>query len=216
MWKIGRQMTINREVITLTRTYLTSMIVTARQPTTLSHERRQSGRTVGLRIAAVAETTLSEGSVVTPATKARIDVAVIMDRVRHAEELTTLPTTVTSVPSLQRRFKLGSPPTETGLIPIGLPQLASPPIDADSVYAFVGESLWLKTQRREEVNKVKTMEIEKERNGSFSGGENNERRNDEWNGGSSEGLVSSVTQKTWHDYQPKNVMKLLSGERLGG
>ncbi|GMF48141.1 unnamed protein product [Phytophthora fragariaefolia] len=120
--------------------------------------------------------------------------AVSMDRVRHAEELTTLPTTVTSVPSLQRRIKLDSPPTETGLVPLGLPQLASPPVDADCVYAFVGESKWLKTQRREEVNEVKTIEIEKERNGSFGAGES-ERRYDEWNGGSSEGLMSSVTQK---------------------
>ncbi|GMF23798.1 unnamed protein product [Phytophthora fragariaefolia] len=104
---------------------------------------------------------------------------------------------------------------QTGLVPIGLPQLASPPVDADGVCAFVGESKWLKTQRREEVNEENTVEIEKERNGSFGGGESDERRNDEWNGGSSEGLVSSVTQKTWHDYQPKNVIKLLSGERLG-
>ncbi|GMF34799.1 unnamed protein product [Phytophthora fragariaefolia] len=47
--------------------------------------------------------------------------------------------------SLQRRLKLGSPSTETGLVPIGLPQLASPSVDADCVYAFVGERKWLKT-----------------------------------------------------------------------
>ncbi|GMF60151.1 unnamed protein product [Phytophthora fragariaefolia] len=40
--------------------------------------------------------------------------------------------------------------------------------------------------------------------GTFGGGESDERRNGEWNGGSSDGLVSSVTQKTWHDYQPEN------------
>ncbi|GMF15358.1 unnamed protein product [Phytophthora fragariaefolia] len=112
-------------------------------------------------------------------------------------------------------FKLGSPPTETGLAPIGLPQLASPPLDGACVYAFVGESKWLKTQRREEVNEVNTTETEKQRNGSFGGGESDERRNDEWNSGSSEGLVSSVTRKTWHDYQPESKIKLLSGERLG-
>ncbi|GMF39354.1 unnamed protein product [Phytophthora fragariaefolia] len=89
---------------------------------------------------------------------------------------------------------IGTPPTETGLVPIGLPQLASPPVDADCVYAFVGESKWLKTRRREEVNEVNTTEIEKERNGSFGGGESDERMNDDWNSGSSEGLVSSVTQ----------------------
>ncbi|GMF15171.1 unnamed protein product [Phytophthora fragariaefolia] len=117
--------------------------------------------------------------------------------------------------SLQQRFKLGSPPTETGLVPIGLPQLASPPVDADDVYAFVGESKWLKTQRREEANEVKMMKIEKERNGSFHGGEIDERRYDGWNGGSSEGLVASVAQKPWHDYQPENAIELLSGESLG-
>ncbi|GMF52944.1 unnamed protein product [Phytophthora fragariaefolia] len=191
------------------------MIVTSRPPTTLNAEVRQSGRTAGLRTAAVAETSLTEGSTATPATKALTDVVVSMDRVQHARELTIPPTTVSSVPSLQRRFKLGSPPTETGLVPIGLPQLASPPVDADCVYAFVGESKWLKTQRREEVNEVNTTEIEKERNGSFGGGESDERGNDEWNGGSTEDLVSSVTQTTWHDYQPENVIKLLSGEILG-
>ncbi|GMF57258.1 unnamed protein product [Phytophthora fragariaefolia] len=35
------------------------------------------------------------------------------------------------------------------------------------------------------------------------------------NSGGSEGLVSSVTQKTWQDYHPENVIELLSGERLG-
>ncbi|GMF52035.1 unnamed protein product [Phytophthora fragariaefolia] len=115
----------------------------------------------------------------------------------------------------RRTEAIGTPPTETGLVPIGLPQLASPPVDADYVYAFVGESKWLKTQRREEVNEVDTTEIEKERNGSFGGGESDERKNEGWNSGGSEGLVSSVTKKPWHDYQPENVIKLLSGERLG-
>ncbi|GMF55661.1 unnamed protein product [Phytophthora fragariaefolia] len=123
---------------------------------------------------------------------------------------------VAAVNDPERRTEaIGTPPTETGLVSIGLPQLASPPVDADCVYAFVGESKWLKTQRREEVNEVNTTEIEKERNGSFGGGESDERKNEEWNSGCSEGLVSSVTQKTWHDYQPENVIKLLSGERLG-
>ncbi|GMF81645.1 unnamed protein product [Phytophthora fragariaefolia] len=92
MWRIGRQMKINREAITLTRTTPTSMTVTPRPPMTLSVELRQSGRTAGLKTAAVEETSLTEGSTVTPATKARTDVAVSIVRVRHAEELTTLPT----------------------------------------------------------------------------------------------------------------------------
>ncbi|GMF23701.1 unnamed protein product [Phytophthora fragariaefolia] len=62
---------------------------------------------------------------------------------------------------------------------------------------------------REEVTEVKTMELEKERNGTFGGGQSHDRRYNEWNGGSSEGLVSSVIKKTGHDYQPKNVIKLL-------
>ncbi|GMF37969.1 unnamed protein product [Phytophthora fragariaefolia] len=160
-------------------------------------------------------TFLTEGSTVTHATKGPTEVAVGLDRVWRAEELTTLPTTATSVPSLHRRFKLGSPPTETGLAPIELPQLASPPVDADCVYAFVDESKWLKSQRREEADEVKTMEIEKERNGSFGGGEIDERIYDVWNGDSSEGFVSSIAKKIWHDYQPENVIKMLSGERLG-
>ncbi|GMF57059.1 unnamed protein product [Phytophthora fragariaefolia] len=101
------------------------------------------------------------------------------------------------------------------LAPIGLPQLASPPVDADCVYAFVAESKWLKTQRREEANEVKTMEIEKERNGSFGGGEIDERKYHEWNDDRSEGLVLSIARKTWHEYEPKDAIKLLSGERLG-
>ncbi|GMF53793.1 unnamed protein product [Phytophthora fragariaefolia] len=115
----------------------------------------------------------------------------------------------------RRTEAIGTPPTETGLVPIELPQLVSPPVDADCVYSFVGESKWLKTQRSEEANEAQMMEIDKERNGNFGGGGSDERRNDEWNGGSSEGLVSSVTQKTWHDYEPEYVIKLLSGERLG-
>ncbi|GMF28518.1 unnamed protein product [Phytophthora fragariaefolia] len=42
-----------------------------------------------------------------------------------------------------------------------------------------------------------------------------ERKYDEWNDDSSEGLVSSIARKTGHDYKPENEIKLLSGERLG-
>ncbi|GMF27873.1 unnamed protein product [Phytophthora fragariaefolia] len=215
MWRIGRQMVINREAIMLIRTTLTSMIVTSRPPTTLNTELRQSGRTTGLRTAADAETSLAEGSTATPTTKALTNVVVSMDRVQHAEELTIPPTAVSSVvncalkctTSATRQLKLGCPNRAA--------TVSLPPVDTDCVYAFVGESKWLKTQRREEVNEVNTTEIEKERNGSFGGGESHERETEEWNSVGLEGLVSSVTQKTWHDYQPENVIKLLSGERLG-
>ncbi|GMF24388.1 unnamed protein product [Phytophthora fragariaefolia] len=62
---------------------------------------------------------------------------------------------------------------------------------------------------------VNTTEIEKKRNRCFGGGESDERKPEEWNSGGSEGLMSSVTQKTWQDYHPEIVIKLLSGERLG-
>ncbi|GMF34049.1 unnamed protein product [Phytophthora fragariaefolia] len=125
------------------------------------------------------------------------------------------PTTVSSVVSYASRCT--TPATRQPKL--GCPNRAAtvslPPVDTDCVYALVGESKWLKTQRREKVNEVNTKEIEKERNGSFGGGESDERKTEEWNRGGSEGLVSSVTQKTWHDYQPENVIELLSGERLG-
>ncbi|GMF44546.1 unnamed protein product [Phytophthora fragariaefolia] len=44
--------------------------------------------------------------------------------------------------TLQRPFKLGSPPTETGLDPIGLSQLAAPAIEAECIFAFVGKYEW--------------------------------------------------------------------------
>ncbi|OWY91077.1 hypothetical protein PHMEG_00040499 [Phytophthora megakarya] len=34
------------------------------------------------------------------------------------------------------------PPTETGLVPIGPPQLAEPAVDADCLFAFAGEVKW--------------------------------------------------------------------------
>ncbi|GMF51973.1 unnamed protein product [Phytophthora fragariaefolia] len=112
-----------------------------------------------------------------------------------------------TVPAIRRSSAYTvSPPTETALVPIGLPQLASPPVDADCVYAVVGESKWLKTQRREEVNEVNTTEIEKERNGSLGGGEGDERKNEEWNSGGSEGLVSSVTKKTGMTTNPRMIL----------
>ncbi|GMF37920.1 unnamed protein product [Phytophthora fragariaefolia] len=46
------------------------------------------------------------------------------------------------VSTLQRPFKLGSPPTETGLVPIGLPQLVAPAIEAGYIFAFVGKCEW--------------------------------------------------------------------------
>ncbi|POM65208.1 Hypothetical protein PHPALM_19113, partial [Phytophthora palmivora] len=59
-----------------------------------------------------------------------------------------------------RQRQCGSPPTETGLVPIGLPQLTEPAIDADYMFAFAGEVNWPEDR---EITIVKTMENEKER-----------------------------------------------------
>ncbi|GMF59126.1 unnamed protein product [Phytophthora fragariaefolia] len=96
-------MNIDREVITLIRTTLTSMIAMSRPPTMLSAEPKQSERTAGLKTAAVVETSPTEGSTTTPATKALTDVVVSMGRVQHAGVLTTPPTTVSSVVSYASR-----------------------------------------------------------------------------------------------------------------
>ncbi|KAJ8574573.1 hypothetical protein ON010_g4643 [Phytophthora cinnamomi] len=64
-------------------------------------------------------------------------------------------------------FKLGSPPTTTGLVPIELPQLAEPAIEAECIFAFVGECEWTKT---EQDNDLKATEPEKERGDCLGGG----------------------------------------------
>ncbi|GMF18215.1 unnamed protein product [Phytophthora fragariaefolia] len=121
MWRIGRQMKINREAITLIRTTLTSMIVTSRPPTTLNPELRQSGRTAGLRTAAVAQTFQAEGSTATPANKSMTDIDVSMDRVEHAEELTIPPTTVSSVVNYASKCTLAAQPSAVERVPYTTP-----------------------------------------------------------------------------------------------
>ncbi|GMF30475.1 unnamed protein product [Phytophthora fragariaefolia] len=157
----------------------------SRPPTTLSAESKQSGRTAGHRIAVAAETSLAEGSIEPYATTTQTDPSVSLGCVRRVEALITLTTTATSVADGEsrcptpatRQLKLGGP---NRAATVSLPTSRR----RDCVYAFVGESKWLKTHRREDANEVKTMEIEKERNGSFGGGEIDERKYDEWNGDS--------------------------------
>ncbi|GMF30022.1 unnamed protein product [Phytophthora fragariaefolia] len=93
--------------------------------------------------------------------------------------------------------------------------------------AIVGRSHLRPYRDQEEVNEVNTTEIENERRGSFGGGESDELRNDEWNGGSTEGLVSSVTKKpsmttnprtfydsSWCASSPQEVEKVHATARL--
>ncbi|GMF50624.1 unnamed protein product [Phytophthora fragariaefolia] len=121
MWRIGRQMKINREAITLIRTTLTSMIVPSRPPTSLNAELRQSGRTAGLRTAAVAQTFRAEGSTATPANKSMTDVVVSLDRVQHAEELTIPPTTVLRVVNYASKCTLAAQPSAVESVPYTTP-----------------------------------------------------------------------------------------------
>ncbi|OWZ23629.1 hypothetical protein PHMEG_0001481 [Phytophthora megakarya] len=52
------------------------------------------------------------------------------------------------------------PPTETGLIPIGLPQLTEPAVGADYMFAFAGEVEWHDDRDIKQVNKKITEEEE--------------------------------------------------------
>ncbi|GMF36303.1 unnamed protein product [Phytophthora fragariaefolia] len=80
------------------------------------------------------------------------------------------------VSTLQRPFKLGSPPIETGLVPIGLPQLAAPAIEAECIFAFVGKCEWPNDGDDISVN---TTETEQERGTSLGGGERNRENGEE-------------------------------------
>ncbi|GMF36156.1 unnamed protein product [Phytophthora lilii] len=63
-------------------------------------------------------------------------------------------------PPLHRTFKLGSPPTETRLVLIGLPQLAEPAVEAECIYAFFGKCEWPEEDGKEI---MKTTELLQER-----------------------------------------------------
>ncbi|KAJ8571725.1 hypothetical protein ON010_g5108 [Phytophthora cinnamomi] len=88
-------------------------------------------------------------------------------------------------------FKLGSPPTTTGLVPIGLPQLVEPAIEAECIYAFVGKSEWTKDQQG---NDVITTVLKEERGRSLGEG---------------------VTMHGDMTRQLATAVRLLPGERMG-
>ncbi|OWY93738.1 hypothetical protein PHMEG_00036755 [Phytophthora megakarya] len=50
------------------------------------------------------------------------------------------------------------PPTEAGLVPIGLPQLAEPAVDADYLFAFAGEVKWPEDREMGFVNTTEIVE----------------------------------------------------------
>ncbi|KAJ8524492.1 hypothetical protein ON010_g16626 [Phytophthora cinnamomi] len=110
-----------------------------------------------------------------------------------------------------RDEKSRRPPTTTGLVPIGLPQLVEPAIEAECIYSFVGKSEWTKN---EQVNDVITTELEKERGRSLGEGVTSGEHDDEVIGDTADdSLISAV-----HGDMPRRLataVRLLPGERMG-
>ncbi|KAG2886255.1 hypothetical protein PC114_g8538 [Phytophthora cactorum] len=105
----------------------------------------------------------------------------------------------------------GNPPTEAGLVPIGLPQLAAPAQEAECIYAFVGECKWPETERNDYVNATGYKKERGEYLGGgemceMTGGEAAERTIDDW--------VASAVQVEPSRILEKEVRLLLT-ERLG-
>ncbi|GMF31635.1 unnamed protein product [Phytophthora fragariaefolia] len=127
-----------------------------------------------------------------------------MDPALHAAAHTT--------PTLQRPFKLGSPPTETGLVPIGLPQLAVPAIEAECIFAFVGKCEWPNDGDDISVN---TTETEQERGTCLGGGERNKETQEEVKGEGPDNWILSARQEEEPRRELAKEVQLLPGERLG-
>ncbi|OWZ15540.1 hypothetical protein PHMEG_00010802 [Phytophthora megakarya] len=114
-------------------------------------------------------------------------------------------------PELQSlSFKLGSPPIETGLVPIGLPQLTESVVDADYMFAFAGEVEWPDGRDNIHVNKTKIVE---ERASSRSESERRAADDDNRANWQTTGVECSLAR-----VQPGGLnvaARLLPGERLG-
>ncbi|OWZ09490.1 hypothetical protein PHMEG_00017805 [Phytophthora megakarya] len=101
-------------------------------------------------------------------------------------------------PMLQNSFKLGNPPTETGLVPIGLPQLTKPAVDADYLFAFAREVKWSDDC---ELRIVNTTEIVEKNGGNL-----------EHDGYLTEALVSSADPNRLPPGNLARTARLLPGE----
>ncbi|GMF42360.1 unnamed protein product [Phytophthora fragariaefolia] len=115
-------------------------------------------------------------------------------------------------PTLQRPFKLGSPPTETGLVPIGLPQLAAPAIGAECIFAFVGKCEWPNDGDDVSVN---TTETEQERGTRLGGGERNKETQEEVKEEGPDNWILSARQEEEPRRELAKEVQLLPGERSG-
>ncbi|EGZ16371.1 hypothetical protein PHYSODRAFT_334561, partial [Phytophthora sojae] len=106
----------------------------------------------------------------------------------------TRPTSATGAASYASKYttQAGSPPTETGLVPIGLPQLAEPVVEAECIYAFVGKREWPDEGRGTWVN---ATEFEKERGEGLGGGDLSEKSDDEVIEDTTEDWMTSAVQE---------------------
>ncbi|KAJ8575380.1 hypothetical protein ON010_g3832 [Phytophthora cinnamomi] len=156
--------------------------------------------TVSARVATSVETSTEEIET-SAAITARVAL-VNMDRALHSEGSVTRLTTATVAANYL---------TETGLVPIGLPQLAEPAIDTDCVYAFVGKCKWTNNDKEY----VNTMENGKERGGNLGGGEMSDANDEDEDGSGTEAWVSSAVPVGRTSPKLGGVLKLLPGERLG-
>ncbi|GMF27108.1 unnamed protein product [Phytophthora fragariaefolia] len=117
-----------------------------------------------------------------------------------------------TVSTLQRPFKLGNPPTETGLVPIGQPQLAAPAIKAECIIAFVGKCKW---PNEGDNICVSTTEIEQERGASLGGGGRNKENHEDVKKEGPDKWISSAHQEEKLHRKLSKEAQLLPGERLG-
>ncbi|OWZ01444.1 hypothetical protein PHMEG_00027162 [Phytophthora megakarya] len=106
----------------------------------------------------------------------------------------------------------GNPPTETGLVPIGLPQLAEPAVDADYLFSFAGEVKWPEDR---ETGFVNMTEIVEGNDGSLG-----ENKVGEVDAGEYDEYVTEVSASSWGPNETSSrslvqTAKLLPDERLG-
>ncbi|GMF36222.1 unnamed protein product [Phytophthora lilii] len=105
----------------------------------------------------------------------------------------------------------GRPPTETGLVPVGLPQLAEPAVEVECIYAFVGKCEW----PEEDGNGImKTTELLQERSGNFGGGGMKKYSDEGSSGDDTDNWVASAVEITPRRHFAKEV-RLLPNERMG-
>ncbi|OWZ00620.1 hypothetical protein PHMEG_00028148, partial [Phytophthora megakarya] len=115
---------------------------------------------------------------------------------------------------LRWAFKLGCPPTETGLVPTGQPQSADLVIDAECLYAFTGKCEWPEDNNNNNNENEKNVEFNGEGGVCLDRGKLHEinedtttKRNDD--------LLVSISEANEAALVHAKTVKLLPGERMG-